>query len=629
MNDTLDRGWAAGIVLAMLGTGAAFAQDAASGAVSGKALFERSCASCHDGSVDRAPDRRALGLMQPEQVLAAMESGPMISMAVLRSAAERRAIAEFAAGRKLGSGLSLAPGPDALCRDGTAARGFEGFGDRPLWNGWGRDVSNSRFQSTEAAGLTAAEVPRLALKWAFGFPGDLSSNGQAILAGGRIFVGSPGGYFYALDAASGCIRWYLRTDAPVRAAASVGRIVREGSSVEALFLGDQRANVYAVEAATGAPLWKVRVDDFPVARVTGSPRFYAGRLYVPVASGEEGAGAQPSYECCRFRGSVVALDAATGARIWKTYTVGEPRPTKRNTVGTQLWGPSGAPIWTSPAVDEKLNALYVTTGDNYSDPTTGTSDAFMALGLDTGEVLWRRQMTQGDAYTSACRLPDETNCPETKGPDFDFASSPILVTLASGRRVLLAGQKSGLVHALDPDRHGELLWQTRVGKGGTMGGVQWGSAADASKVYVAVSDLGRVMLAYSRMTDADPTQGGGMFALDLATGRRVWYAPPAGCGDRPRCSPAQSAAVSGLPGVVFSGSMDGHLRAYSAEDGKVVWDYDTVREYETVNGVPGRGGSMDGPGPVVGGGMLFVNSGYVTAGGMPGNVLLAFSVGGR
>jgi polyvinyl alcohol dehydrogenase (cytochrome) len=257
------------------------------------------------------------------------------------------------------------------------------------------------------------------------------------------------------------------------------------------------------------------------------------------------------------------------------------------------------------------------------------SDAFVAMNLDTGKILWFRQMTPNDAYTSACRLPDKTNCPSSNGPDFDFGASPILVTLATGRRLLVAGQKSGIVHALDPDRDGAIVWQTRVGQGGTMGGVQWGSAADQSNVYVALSDIGRVMLTYSQFTDADAKRGGGMFALKLETGERLWYTPPLGCGTRPRCSPAQSAAVTAIPGVAFSGSVDGHMRAYSTRDGEILWDVDTAQPYDTVNRVPAHGGSIDGPGPVVGGGLVYVNSGYPTAGGMPGNVLLAFSVDGK
>ena len=364
------------------------------------------------------------------------------------------------------------------------------------------------------------------------------------------------------------------------------------------------------------------------ARWLSSPALHDGRLYVPVASGEEGSAAAPAYECCRFRGSIVALDAATGRQLWKTYMVDEPQPAGRNAAGAQRWGPAGVPVWSTPLVDTRANALYVTTGNSYSDPVTPLSDAFVALDLQNGRVLWSKQMTPSDAYTAACRLPDKTNCAASNGPDFDFGASPILVSLGDGRRAIVAGQKSGIVHALDPDDGGRILWQTRIGQGGTMGGVQWGSAADGTHVYVALSDIGRLMLAYSNSTDADPKKGGGMFALRLNDGRIVWSAPPPVCA-RPRCSPAQSAAVSAFAGVAFSGSVDGHMRAYSTADGRVMWEFDTIRTYETVNGVEGRGGSIDGPGPVIGGGMVFVNSGYPTAGGTPGNVLLAFSIDGR
>jgi polyvinyl alcohol dehydrogenase (cytochrome) len=592
----------------------------------GAALYRDNCASCHDAGVSRAPNRDAFREMPAERVLAAMESGPMISMANNRSAAERRAIAEFLTGKSLATPLNTDPSASAMCRG--ARRGFDPAGG-PRWDGWGLHNTNTRFQDARGAALRENDVPRLRLKWAFAFPGDLQSYSQATLAGGRVFVGSWGGKVYALDAATGCVHWFYQAAKGVRGAVSLGRISTPAGPRDAAFFGDVGANVYAVEANTGELLWQARVDDYPVARINGSPALHNGRLYVPVASGEEAAATAPSYECCRFRGSVVALDAATGKTIWKTYTVDEPKPTKKNAAGAQLWGPSGAPIWASPAIDARRNALYVTSGNNYSDPASPMSDAFLAFDLDTGRILWSRQMTPKDAYTSACRLPDRTNCADSNGPDFDFGASPILVNLPNGRRALVAGQKSGIVHAVDPDKQGEVIWQTRVGKGGTMGGVQWGSAADQNNVYVGLSDIGRIMLTYSFSTDADPKQGGGMFALRLTDGQQVWYTPPPGCGDRPRCSPAQSAAVSAMPGVAFSGSVDGHVRAYSTRDGRIVWDFDTIRSYDTVNGVPGRGGSIDGPGPVIGGGMVFVNSGYPTAGGTPGNVLLAFSVDGK
>ena len=587
-------------------------------------LYQRSCAQCHDAGVNRAPQRDAFRSMTPERVVAAMETGSMVTMANNRTAAERRAIAEFLTGKRFGAPLETAPAAAAMCR---ARSGAFDPNSGARWTAWGLGTTNTRFQ--ENAGLTAADVPRLKLKWAFAFPGDLQSYSQATLAGGRLFIGSWGGKVYSLDASSGCVHWFFDAGAGVRSAVTVGPMASTQGARLAVFFGDMAANAYALDAASGKMLWRTKVDDFSVARVSGSPTLHDGRLYVPVASGEEGAAAVPTYECCRFRGSIVALDASTGKQVWKTYMIEEPKPTKKNAAGAQLWGPSGVPVWATPAVDPRRNALYITTGNNYSDPTTALSDAFVALDLASGKILWSRQMTTSDAYTAACRLPDKTNCAVSNGPDLDFGASPILVTLANGRRMLVAGQKSGVVHALDPDAGGEVLWQTRIGRGGTMGGVQWGSASDGTNIYVALSDIGRVMLTYSTSTDADPKQGGGMFALRLADGERVWYTPPPGCGTRLRCSPAQSAAVSALPGVAFSGSVDGHMRAYSAANGSIIWDFDTIREYETVNGVPGRGGSIDGPGPVIGSGMVFVNSGYPTAGGTPGNVLLAFSVDGK
>jgi polyvinyl alcohol dehydrogenase (cytochrome) len=593
----------------------------------GAEIYDANCAVCHDGRMNRAPTRELFSAMLPDQVLYALEAGSMISMAVRLSTEQRRDVSEYLTGKAFDTALRLTPAAAAMCSPGAADFQLQG----PSWTGWGGSTTaNTRFQPADAAGLNAQLVPRLALKWAFGLPGHIQAYGNPAVAGGRVFFGSQGGIVYSLDAETGCVHWYLEAGASVRSGITVAEIETPTGPRQVAFFGDLDGNASAVDAGTGEPIWKTEVDDFPVARVTGTPALHDGKLIVPVASGEEGTGANADYPCCRFRGSVVALDAATGERLWKTYTVARPpRPTAKNAIGVQLWGPSGAPIWSSPAIDSVLNRIYVTTGNNYSDPTTEFSDAFLALDAGTGKIVWSRQMTGNDAYVAACRLADKTNCAESNGPDVDFGASPILVDLGGGERILLAGQKSAIVHALDPDDNGSVRWQLRIGRGGSMGGVQWGSAADGDNIYVALSDIERVSVEHSWATDAGPDVGGGMFALSLREGEQVWYTPPGNCGERPRCSPAQSAAVTALPGVAFSGSVDGHLRAYATATGEIIWDMDTVRSYETVNGVPGQGGSMDGPGPVVAGGMLFVNSGYPTGGGMPGNVLLAFSVDGQ
>ena len=386
------------LLLALLTAGTAAAQAPAP---DGAELYKRSCAQCHDAGVGRAPNREQFLSMLPDRVLSAMESGSMVTMATGRSAVERRAIAEFLTGKTFATALSTTPAPRAMC---TPRNAPFAPGTGPSWSGWGQNTSNTRYQS--AAGLTAADVPKLKVKWAFAFPGDLQSYSQTTISGGRIFVGSWGGKVYSLNASTGCIHWYFDAGAGVRSAISLGEIQTGGGRRWAAFFGDQGGNAYALDATTGAQIWKTHVDDFPVARVSGSPTLYNGKLYVPVASGEEASGAVPTYECCKFRGSIVALDAATGKQVWKTYTIAEiPQPTKKNAVGAQLYGPSGAPVWATPAIDPVKRALYITTGNNYSDPGSPMSDAFVAMDLETGRILWHKQMTANDAYTAACRLP--------------------------------------------------------------------------------------------------------------------------------------------------------------------------------------------------------------------------------
>ena len=607
------------LVLAVVGCALALptmAQD-------GEAIYESNCAVCHEAGLDRAPDRTTLGFMAPDRILYALERGVMVSMAVTLSTAQRHSVSEFLAGESLAE-FSREPPATAYCRNDGAFTAGE-----PDWQGWGgTGLGNHRYQPAAVAGITPGNVGRLEVKWAFGFPGDIRAYSPPTVANGRLFLGSLGGGVYSLDADTGCVHWFVDVGASVRSPMTIASIDLEDGPREAVFFGDGAAYAYAADAATGEILWRTEVDDFPVANVSGSTVYHDGKVIVPVGSGEEGAAASPDYECCRFRGSVVALDAATGEMLWKTYTVDAPSRRELNAVGTQLWGPSGAPIWSSPAIDPAANAVYVTTGNNYSNPANDMSDAFVALDLDTGRILWSQQMTEGDAWTAACRLQDRTNCANLVAPDFDFAASPMLIDRGDGRRLLVAGQKSGVVHALDPDREGEIVWQTRVALGGSMGGVQWGSATDGENVYVAISDVRRIPVQHSWATEADPEIGGGVVSLDLDDGSLIWFAPPKTCGDRLRCSPAQPGAVTAVDGIAFAGSMTGHLRAYSTVDGSVLWEYDTIRSYETVNGVAASGGALDGAGPTIANGMLYLNSGYPNGGGMPGNVLIAFSIDG-
>ena len=589
-------------------------------------LYNTYCAQCHEGQVKRAPIREVMSRLPAEMVLHSLSVGKMRMQGWMRTIAERRALSEWITGKKIKDTDDTVAG---FCADAPGEFSVED--GAPQWNGWGVDHTNSRFQSAEAAGIPADQVPNLKVKWVFGLPMDFRVS-QPTVVGGRVFIGSLQGRIYSLDAKTGCLYWSVKTDGGVRSTMVVDTLPGTTPPRYVVYVGDAAANMYALDARTGKELWKVDVDDHPLATITGTPKTHGNRLYVSTTALEEIAGSDPTYECCTFRGKIMALNRFNGKLVWRAYMLDPAVPVRKNAIGVQLWGPSGASIWSSPALDPERNRMYVTTGDNYSDPASLTSDAVVALDLRTGDVLWSKQFTPNDAWNAGCELEDDTNCPEARGPDLDFASSPILRILPDGRRIVLAGQKSGVMHAIDPDRNGEILWQERVGKGGLVGGIQWGSAADAKQVYVALSDIGLRAIRDSDIgftTRLDSSVGGGMFALDIETGERKWHVPPPSCGERTKCSPAQSAAVSALPGVVFSGSVDSHLRAYATDTGEVVWDYNADQEYESTNGVKTRGGSFDGPGPTIVDGMVYVHSGYGFSGGIGGNALIAFSVNGE
>jgi polyvinyl alcohol dehydrogenase (cytochrome) len=578
-------------------------------------LFESRCAQCHGGNAAerRAPDRAMLGQMTPERILDALTKGSMVPNAIGISDGQKRSLAELISGRPLGSSAS---GQASAMKNQCEARPAFDPTTGPRWSGWGADLMNSRSQSAESAGLRGDDVPKLQLKWAFGFPNGSSAYGQPAVAGGRLFVGSDNGFVYSLDAATGCVYWSFEAKGGVRTAISLGQIKTPAGTRHVAYFGDLRANVFAVDAGTGALIWTHRVDAHPFARITGAPTLANGRLYVPVSSLEEGSGANDNYECCTFRGSVAAYDATSGQQQWQTFMVDPPKPTRKNKLGTQLYEPSGVAIWSAPTIDVKRNVLYVATGNEYSGPGGPTSDAVIAVNLDTGKIAWTSQVTPKDVYVVGCNAQRE-NCPDDEGPDFDFGNSAILRDLPGGKSVIVIGQKSGVVWALDPDNKGALVWQRRVGKGSALGGLEWGSAADATVGYFPVSDL---MLGQEL--------AGGLHALRLDTGAPVWEARPprADCKDPKNCVQAQSAAISLIPGAVFSGTTTGIMRAYDPKDGRVIWTYDANQPYTTVNGVAAKGGSFNGPGPVIVGGMVFMNAGYNYLGfGTGGNVLLAFA----
>ncbi len=365
-------------------------------------LFDEKCTSCHSETRGQGtPDATALRQMTPEAVYEALNQGDAHAAARQLSEADRRGLGEYLSGRNfMGSNAGEAGSMPNVCASNPAIANLSAT---PAWNGWGVDGTNGRFQSAHAAGIAADQVPRLKLKWAFGFPGATAVHGQPAVAGGRVFVGLNNGYVYALDAGTGCVYWSFQARSGVRNAISIGEVKGQGSARYAVYFGDVRANVYGLDAQTGRLLWKTKVDEHGLAGITGAPALFEGRLYVPVASREELTGVSVHYPCCTFRGSVVALEANTGRQLWKTYVISDPpKPVKKNSAGTQLWTPSGGAVWNTPTIDPKQHALYVGTGNSYTQPAQERTDAVLALDLETGKVRWVAQDTPKDAWLVCC-----------------------------------------------------------------------------------------------------------------------------------------------------------------------------------------------------------------------------------
>ena len=576
-------------------------------------IYQAKCAMCHDKPTGRIPPRAQIVKRSNEDIIQSLTTGSMKQWAEGFSAAQISALASYLTGKQAGS--IAQPGTNQnMCKEPAGPISLK----EPLWNGWGRDLDNTHYQPKP--GIKPEDVPRLKVKWAWTHPGPMAT-GQPTIIGNRLFVTTEAGQLFSLNAQTGCTYWNVNTGAGLRSAVSVGPLPAGSKAKFAIYFGDQKSSVTALDAERGELLWKTKVEDHLMSRITGSPVLYRDRLYVPVSSVEEVTGRDAKYPCCKFRGSLVSLDAYTGKLLWKSFTVQEePKPFKINSAGTQMYGPAGGAIWSAPTLDLKRKVVYVATGNSYTDVPTGHADAIIAFDMETGKLKWVNQVTPKDNFLVGCRQPGVGNCPEDAGPDYDFGSSPVIRSLPGGKQIILAGQKSGVIYALDPDHQGKILWQQRLGAGGALGGIEWGFAVDEKNVYVPMADV------------SGPARKPGITALNFATGATLWNvpAPPINCSwGTTRCNNSQSAAASVIPGVVFSGSVDGHLRAYSTANGVIVWDVDTAPQIATVNGGPTKGGALDGGGPTIANGILYTNSGYGKIVGQPGNLLLAFSVDGK
>ena len=582
----------------------------------GAKLYGERCAACHDHAVGRAPPKAAISENTRAFIATTLSGGIMRPMAQGLSPHEIASIAAYLSTRE--SGEVTGAGPEApLCKTKPEAIDLE---TSDQWNGWGRTDEQPRYQPDP--GFTAADVPRLKLKWAFAYAN--SRGGQATVMGDRLFLNASSGAVYALNAKTGCAYWRFNAAAPTRSTIVVGPLPGAPSH-HAIYFTDYTRTAYALDADSGALVWKTQVDDQREVQMTGSPALHDGKLFVPISSAEETIAADPHYQCCTFRGALAALDAQTGKLLWKTYVTPQPaKPFKLNAIGLQMFGPAGGAIWSAPTVDAKRHLVYVGTGDSYTDLDFPNSDAILALDEKTGAIRWVNQLTRNDTYIDGCYGPHPgANCPTKLGQDDDFGASPILHTLPDGRQMLLAGQKSGQVYALDPDHDGKIIWSRRLSPGGPLGGVEFGLAADMDTLYVPISDI------YVPRNQAQP----GIMALRISDGAVLWktLTQTSSCAwQNVYCYPGVSQAISSVTGAVFAGSMDGHFRGLDAASGRTIWDYDTASTpVTTVGGQEAQGGVLDGAGPTIAGGMVYLNSGYWARSGRPGTVLMAFSIDGR
>jgi polyvinyl alcohol dehydrogenase (cytochrome) len=576
-------------------------------------VYQQNCGTCHgtegtttDGK--KAPSIAQLQEYAPEKVYAVLNAATSAPHAGSFTDLQKRQFAEFVSGRPMNSAAGDPKNMANRCASNPAMANPE---NGPSWNGWGAGVRNARFQTAAAAGLTADQVPNLKLKWAFGVPNATEMYSQPAVVSGRVFFGSDAAWLYSLDAKTGCVYWAFAADAGIRSAPVIAPFKGSGAqaTTNAVYFTDVLTRIYAVDAQTGKALWKTKAGDHPRAKSSNGLTVHDGRVYAGFSSMETTTGAVSTYECCSFRGHVVALNAHTGEKLWRTFVIAEePKPRGKNAQGVTLYGPAGGAVWNVPTVDAKRRRVYVGTGNGYTSPAAEGTDSVIAFDMDSGKIVWQHQEVKGDAYISNCaaRGRGGDNCPDTLGPDYDFGgSSLILHTLPDGRDILVVGSKGGLAIAFDPDKNGAVLWNTNLAqtRPGAAGLIVFGGASDGQNVYYGLNQAGAVVAAVS-----------------LTDGSRKWTATAS-----PGARGGIPAANTAIPSVVFSHASDGVLRALAAADGKVLFEYATAKDYTTVNNVPARGGAFGQSGSTIVNGMLFVGSGY-NGQGAGGNAMLAFGL---
>jgi len=500
----------------------------------------------------------------------------------------------------------------------------------PRVNGWGIDKKNHRFISEADAGITKTNLATLQVKWVFALPKTKAPHTQPFITPDTVFIGDEPGLVYALDRETGCEKWRFDAESTVRTAIRFMTYAGERQQRNVITFGTADGEVFAIDPVTGKQLWRITADEHSKAMVSGSSIDHNGVIFQPVSSWEAAWAVNPFYACCIFRSSVIALDPSDGNILWRSYMIKEePRLIRERFLLPDQYGPSGAPVWSQPTLDVKRNRLYVGTGENYSSPATDTSDAIIALDLETGEMLWHQQFLKSDAWNVACESPLDFNCPDERGVDLDFGAPPILVTV-QGRDIILAGQKSGAVFALDPDKKGKLLWQQKPGTGGKLGGIHFSMGVDEARgvLYVPISDRPVKLLGENPEGKPNPS----LHAFNITTGKTLWETPaPDICVDsqgerRKDCHPGLSAAITITENLVVAPSLDGHIRVFDARTGEHIWAFDTGVEFAAVNGGKATGGAIDLGGAYLDNGQLFINAGYSVFDQAGGNAFIVMEV---